>query len=99
MRTFGDVMATKEYQHWQDIHHPCTVSGRMWREEGYRISQEIHYEEPSLSDFIERLDSIEKQSPVSLRKELDSLKGLIIFTKNKLYEHIERATKKKSKYD
>ncbi len=97
MKTFGEVMAAKERQHWQDIHHPCTPAGQRWREEGYRLSEEL--KEPSLEDFIERVESLERKSPPG-RKEIDSLKGHIIFVKNKLYEHIEKSIKKKvTKYD
>ena len=95
MRTFGDVMAEKEYQHWQDIHHPCTPAGRRWQEEGYRISQELHHKEPSLEDFTGRLESLERRSPSS-RREMDSLKGEIRNTRTKLLEHIK--PKKKEEY-
>lgn len=97
MRTFDEVMAEKEYQHWQDIHHPCTIAGRKWREEGYRLSQELHFEEPSLESFIGRVESLERKSPPG-RKEIDYLKGNINFTKNKLFEHIEMSIKKKEEY-
>ena len=94
MRTFVDVTARKAEQRWRDIKHPCTPAGIKWREESYRISQELkHPIEPTIEELIERIDEIERKSPPG-RKEMDSLKGEIRNTRTKLLEHIAFKKKK-----